>query len=67
MAAPIPPITPQRWLMNLLEVAAEIADKNKQEERWLAPDAKAWEHPEELINTVEDCVLDGFIEAFEPS
>ena len=48
----IPSMTPERWIANLIEAADDIADKGKQESRWLAPDAFAWERPEELI-----CVL----------
>src|SRR5579875_3420777 len=63
-ASNISPITPQRWLSNLLEVAGAIADRRMQEERWRAGTWNIWEHPDELINTVDDYVLDGFIEAF---
>lgn len=58
------PMTPQRWISNLLEVAETIADRRMQEERWRNGTWNIWEHPEELINTVDDYVLDGFIEAF---
>src|SRR5580692_5898888 len=62
---PIPPMTVERWLSNLLEIAAAIADKQEQERRWLAPDAYAWERPEELINTLFDgYVFEGFIEEY---
>jgi hypothetical protein len=60
----IPPITPQLWLTNILGVAEAIADKEHQEQRWLAPDAYAWERPEELISSLDDVVLDGFIKNF---
>jgi hypothetical protein len=30
-------------------------------------DAFAWESPDEAINTLDDCVLDGFIEQFAQS
>jgi hypothetical protein len=63
-ASNISPITPQRWLSNLLEVAGAIADRSMQEERWLAGTWNIWEHPDELINTVDDYGLGGFIEAF---
>jgi hypothetical protein len=57
----IPPMTPERWIANLLEAIANIADKEHQEKRWLAPDAQAWECPDELINVLDDCVFDGFM------
>ena len=60
----IPPITPERWISNLLEAAGAIANKTLQEERWATCTWNIWEHPDELINTVDACVLDGFIEAF---
>jgi hypothetical protein len=62
----VPPITPQRWVANLLQAVADIADRENQERRWLAPDAQAWECPGELINVnvVDDCVFDGFIEKY---
>jgi hypothetical protein len=58
------PITPERWISNLLEVAASIADRKMQEEKWAAGTWNIWEHPDEMMNTVDDYVLDGFIEAF---
>lgn len=58
------PMTPQRWISNLLEIAEAIADRKIQEERWRTGTWNIWEHPEELINTVGDYVLDSFIEAF---
>jgi hypothetical protein len=57
-------ITPQLWLANILELAQAIANKENQEQRWLAPAAFAWERPEELLNSLDDVVLDGFIEKF---
>lgn len=33
----IPPITPERWLSNLVEAMSEIADTEHQEGSWLAP------------------------------
>jgi hypothetical protein len=54
MHADIPPMTPDRWMANLLEAAGGIADKKKQESRWLAVDPHAWERPEELINALFD-------------
>ncbi|MFZ0664056.1 MAG: hypothetical protein WAM66_15310 [Acidobacteriaceae bacterium] len=59
------PITPRRWISNLLEVADDIANRRMQEDRWRAGTWNIWEHPEEPINTVDDHVLNGFIEAFE--
>jgi hypothetical protein len=63
----IPPITPERWLSNLLEALGQMADRERQERRWLAADAYAWECPEELINTVDDVVFDGFLENYTPT
>jgi hypothetical protein len=63
-AVEIPPITAQRWIANLLLAVADIADRENQERRWLAPDAQAWECPDELINVLDDCVFDGFIEKY---
>jgi hypothetical protein len=63
----IPPITPERWLSNILEVLGQIADRERQESRWLAADAFAWERPEELINTVDDVVFEGFLENYTPT
>lgn len=60
----IPPITPLKWVSNLLEVAGGISDREMQKERWSTRTWNIWEHPDELINTVDDYVLDGFIEAF---
>jgi len=68
MAPPyIPPITPEVWIENLLEAVGMIADREHQESRWLAEDALAWEKPEELINVIDDCVFDGFLEKYDPS
>jgi hypothetical protein len=64
----IPPITPELWTANLLDAAVEIANKEKQEQRWLAPDAKAWERPEELINVLfDDSNLELFIDEYGPT
>ncbi|HEX6495038.1 MAG TPA: hypothetical protein VF018_06110 [Acidobacteriaceae bacterium] len=57
-------IPPERWISNLLEVAASIADRKMQEEKWTAGTWNIWEHPDEMINTTDDYVLDGFIDAF---
>ncbi len=57
----IPPLTPQLWIAYLLDAVGNIADKEHQEQRWLAPDARAWERPEELICVIDDCVFDGFL------
>lgn len=57
-------MTPQRWISNLLEAIADVADRENQEQRWLAPDAQAWECPDELINVLDDCVFEGFIEKY---
>ena len=59
-------IEPDRWLSNLIDAARSIADKEKQESRWLAADAHAWERPEEDLSVLmDDSVFDGFIEQFE--
>jgi hypothetical protein len=59
------PMTPERWIANLVEAAADIADKEHQELRWLAPDAYAWERPEELINVLfDDCAFELFVEEY---
>ena len=58
-------MTPERWIANLLEAASVIADKETQERRWPAPDAYAWECPEELINVLfDDCNFELFIKEF---
>ena len=62
-----PQIPAVRWIGNLLEAAELIANREYQETRWLAPDAYAWETPGEAINTLDDYVLNGFIEQFEKS
>jgi hypothetical protein len=49
-------------MANLLDVSPVLLIKKSQERRWLASDVQVWEHPEELINSVDDYVLDGFIE-----
>jgi hypothetical protein len=59
-----PQIPPQPWIGNLLEAARNIADRRLQESRWLAPDRKPWESPDEAINTLDDCALPQFIETF---
>jgi hypothetical protein len=58
------PITPERWISNLLEVATSIADRKMQEEKWAAGTWNIWEDPDEMLNTLDDFVLDGFAEAF---
>jgi hypothetical protein len=59
-------VTPERWIANLIDVAGEIANKEKQEQRWLAPDAEAWERPEELINVLfDDSAFELFIDEYE--
>ncbi len=59
-----PQIPPERWIANLLGAAQTISNRQYQEARWLADDALAWETPDEAINALDDCVLDGFIEQF---
>jgi hypothetical protein len=63
----IPELTPERWIANLLEAISNIANREHQEERWLAQDAQAWECPDELINVLDDCVFDGFVEKYAPT
>ena len=59
-----PQIPAERWIQNLLFAAKQIANREFQESRWLAADAKAWESPGEAINSLDDYVLSGFIEQF---
>jgi hypothetical protein len=59
-----PQIPPELWISNLLQAAKLISNRELQETRWLAPDALAWETPDEAINTLDDSVLDGFVEQF---
>lgn len=54
MVTEIPPMTPERWIANLIGVASDIANREKRETRWLATDAYAWERPEEVINVLFD-------------
>jgi hypothetical protein len=51
-------------MSNLLAAIGDIADREHQERRWLAPDAQAWECPDELICVVEDCVFEGFLHQY---
>lgn len=62
-----PQIPAERWIGNLIEAAELISNREYQESRWLAADAFAWETPNEAINTLDDYVLDGFIEKFADS
>jgi hypothetical protein len=62
-----PQIPAERWVENLPEAAELIANREYQETQWLSPDAVAWETLDEAINTLDDCVLDGFIEQFAES
>jgi hypothetical protein len=58
-------ITSGLWIANLVEVAEDIANRQHQELRWMAPDAHAWERPEELINVLfDDSVFEGFLEEY---
>jgi hypothetical protein len=64
----IPLITAERWIANLLEAARDLADRQKQECRWLVPDRGAWERPEEVINAFwDDCVFELFVEQHSAS
>lgn len=56
--------TYEQWLANIRVVLAALANREMQECRWLAPGRHAWECPEELINSLNDVVYDGFIEEF---
>jgi len=67
MAMKDPQISAELWIENLLWAAEQIADRKFQESRWLAADRYAWESPNEAINTLDDFVLDGFIEQFAES
>jgi len=62
-----PQIPAERWIRNLLEAAEIIANREYQETRWLATDGLAWETPNEAINALDDCVLNGFIAQFAES
>lgn len=62
-----PQVPSERWINSLLDAARVIADKNYQESCWLALDAQAWESPDEAINALDDCVLEGFLEQFSDS
>ena len=58
-------ISRECWIANLIDGASAIADKDRQESRWLASDRYAWERPEELITDFFDGYLfDEFIEEF---
>lgn len=63
----IPELTPERWIAKLLAAIANIADREHQEKRWLAQDVQAWECPDELINVLDDCAFDGFLEKYAPT
>jgi hypothetical protein len=45
-------ISRELWISNLVGSARAIGDSQRQQLRWLAPDAAAWERPAELL-----CVL----------
>jgi hypothetical protein len=58
-------ISRELWTSNLVDAAEAIGDTEHQCRRWLAPNAFAWERPEELINTIcDDCLLELFIEEY---
>lgn len=60
--------TRELWTSNLVDAARYIGDTEYQRRRWLAPDALAWERPEELINTIwDDYLLELFIEEHGPA
>ena len=59
-----PQIPAECCVENLLQAAELIANREYQKTRWLAADAYAWDTPDEAINTLDDYVLDGFIEQF---
>ncbi len=57
--------TRELWTSNLVDAARALGDTEHQRNRWLAPDAFAWERPEELINTIwNDSLLELFIEEY---
>lgn len=60
--------SPKRWIANLVDAADDIANKQLQEQRWLAPNVHTWERPEELINVLfDDSVFEGFLEEYASS
>jgi len=51
------------WLKQLLDVMKQIADRDYQVRRWLAPDVQAWESPGELLCCLfDDLTFELFIE-----
>ena len=61
-------IPPERWIGNLIEAASNIANKERQEARWLAPNRQAWESPDELIcSLLDDSQLELFLQVNESS
>jgi hypothetical protein len=56
--------TRELWTSNLVDAARAIGDTEHQLSRWLAPDAFAWEGPEELINMWDDSLPQLFIEEY---
>ena len=61
-------ISRELWLANLVNDARALADKQHQEKRWSAPDAKPWENPGELLCAVfDDHLLNEFIAEHSPS
>ncbi len=56
--------TRELWTSNLVNAARGIGDAEHQRSRWLAPDAFAWERPEELINMWEDSLPELFMEEY---
>jgi hypothetical protein len=54
------------WIKQLLDVMKDVADREYQIRRWLAPDSKAWEHPSELMNVIyDDLTFELFVEMRE--
>jgi hypothetical protein len=56
-------ISRELWISNLMDCATAIGDTQRQQIRWLAPDAAAWERPAELLcGLLDDCQLELFID-----
>jgi hypothetical protein len=56
------------WISNLVGIAKDLADSERQRSRWLAADAEAWERPAELLCVVlDDYQLELFLKEQGPS
>lgn len=61
-------ISRELWISNLVGIARELADSERQQSRWLAADAAAWERPCELLCVVlDDRQLELFLKEQGPS